>query len=1164
MTITISAAPESLPVGHQHTRPRVFLLVVILLSGLVPGCDLNPGTPTPGTPAADEGWHLFPATDPTAPALLTASGATGAQRFLAGWGVDSIEYVDTWWGLGPPQAAPDLVVKRVGTGYQRGDTAVPAADVQALVAALDGLYPAQMLMQGNAWTDDYPSWAVEMVGTDGQHVLLFASSTGNPGNGPWTVVYNGRLYAQYDGAVAKPLGRLFGGRLGSAEDPAAGSRPAGQVDFATVGLPAQLVYGFWGLLPISQGFSYTADASKGAIVGQITGSSRIGSMKIGQITQLDRVQLLPSGQGPVACQTALLPAGDPFTPTTAWQFTCPVPGAQADQHYRYPITAHFRTARGEGLDVTGELWGTWHTAVGPEHILLPPSPEIAAALAAQPAAHDLLADHFLGTSRYAASLTADKPLGGHRSGEAILFGKTLVDDKPVRYTVGAQFVIEDGKLTYWDLDRTALDAMLAQIVRQPLTKRVVQANPHVVLNLWYAAGTPPRGQSRILDAGPQAYAAQVNACGAVPGGSFPAAGHPLEAFNYDSSPYFSEAPFVLIGGRPVVATLSLDPADADPARKALLPAALDTGSSRPFQSLFMETAPYGGGGPTLGVGMPGKASVAEQAVYTDRLKALPVAVAQQATQAIVRGVTLAAGDDGQLQVVSCAAPPLATAPGAGAATAGPSSAPPPRLVYSTYYGSTDPQERHSTSADALAVDTAGNAYIAGMTSSAHLALKDPYQATHTGDLWNTFLAKLDPHGASLLYGTYLESGTETAVLGIALDAQGNIYLTGSARTGFQIENSAIQSGVRGDADAFVIKLSADGRKIIYATLLGGSDYDAGQRIAVDKDGAAYITGTTRSRDFHVEHPLQAQYGGQGPEGRGGDAFVAKISPDGSHLVYATYLGGKGADSGAAIAVDDAGNAYVTGYTLSDDFPLAHPLQATLAGGGDAFVAKISADGSELVYSTFLGGSAGGTNLGGGAREAGAGIAVDAVGNAYVVGRTDSPDFPLVHPLYTTFNGGVAFAADQNAIQDAFVAELNPAGSALVFSTFLGGSGADSGYGIGLDGAGNIYVGGSTTSPDFPLQRPLQKQYSDAKIGIAPDSFVAKLRPAGAALDYATYFGAEGFDALSGFAVDKRGNVYISGSVDAPSPQFPLAGHPFQSTNTGIRSAFLAEIADDGP
>jgi hypothetical protein len=1142
-------------------RTNAILLVLILVAGLLSGCDLNSGTPTPMTSAGGEDWHLFPATDPTAPALLVASGGDGAQRFQPGWTVDSIEYVDNWWGLGDP-GFNDLTVKRAGTGYTRGDTAVPAADVQALVAALDQLYPAQMLMAGHAWTDDYPSWAVELVGTDGQHVLLFASSTGNPGNGPWTVLYNGRLYAQYDGALAKPLGRLFGGRLGSDTGPSEG-RAAGQVDFATTGLPDQLVYGFWGLLPISRDFSYIADAGKGQITGQVTGSSRIGSMQIGQITQLDSLQISAAG-AQVTCHTELLPAGDPFTPTTAWKFTCPVQGVKVGQDYRYPIQARFRTDKGEEIAASGELWGTWRTPESLEHILLPPPPEIAAALAANPAARDLLTDHFLGTTRYSASLTASQPLGGQRSGEAILFGKTVVDGRPVRYTVGAQFVIAGGKLTYWDLDRTALNALLARVTAQPLTRRVAQANPHIVLNLWYTAGAPPTPQVRSMDSYQEPYAAQVNACGAVPGGSFPAAGQPLEAFAYDYSDYFDRAPFILVGGRPVVANLALDPAAADPARKALLPDALDMGSGRPFASVYMEATPYGGGGPTLRIGIPQNASAAEQAAYADRLRTLPGSPAKEETQTVVRGVTLAIGDDGKLQVVSCAAPPAATPTRQADATPGGPAAAPPRLVYSTYYGSTDPQERHSTSANALAVDAAENAYIAGTTSSAHPPLKNPYRATHTGDLWDSFLATLDPHGASLLYGTYLGSGTETIVSAIAIDGQGNIYLTGSARAGFLTQNSAIQTSVRGDADAFVMKLSADGQRLLYATLLGGSHYDIGYRIAVDKEGATYVTGNTRSSDFPTARPLQAHFGGQGQEGRGGDAFVAKISPDGRTLVYSTYLGGQGSDAGGGIAVDTAGNAYVAGYTLSADFPLAQPLQATLAGDGDGFVAKISPDGSRLIYSTFLGGSGGGVRTGGAAREVASEIAVDAAGNAYVAGRTPSPDFPLVRPLDSRFNGGVGYAADQDPIVDAFVAELNPAGTALIFSTFLGGSGAESSYGLGLDAVGNIYVGGSTTSPDFPLRRPLQAQYSDAKIGLAPDSFIVKLRPAGAAVDYATYFGAEGFDALSGFAVDARGHVYIAGSVDAPSPQFPLAGQPFQATNTGIRSAFLAEIADDAP
>jgi hypothetical protein len=207
---------------------------------------------------------------------------------------------------------------------------------------------------------------------------------------------------------------------------------------------------------------------------------------------------------------------------------------------------------------------------------------------------------------------------------------------------------------------------------------------------------------------------------------------------------------------------------------------------------------------------------------------------------------------------------------------------------------------------------------------------------------------------------------------------------------------------------------------------------------------------------------------QPAKGGGSDAFVAKLNAAGSALVYSTYLGGSGDEGGNGIAVDGAGNAYITGFTSSTDFPMANPLQPAYGGGTDAFVAKLNAAGSALVYSTYLGGSGG---------EHGSGIAVDAASNAYITGTTSSTDFPMANPLQPAHGGGT----------DAFVAKLNAAGSALVYSTYLGGSGDDNGIGIAVDSAGNAYVTGNTSSTNFPTANALQPVY-----GGGWDAFIARI------------------------------------------------------------------------
>jgi hypothetical protein len=288
-------------------------------------------------------------------------------------------------------------------------------------------------------------------------------------------------------------------------------------------------------------------------------------------------------------------------------------------------------------------------------------------------------------------------------------------------------------------------------------------------------------------------------------------------------------------------------------------------------------------------------------------------------------------------------------------------------------------------------------------------------------------------------------------------------------------------------DAFVAKLGPGGSTLKYGTYLGGSDTDFAWGIAV-RDGNAYVAGQASSSDFPTANPLQPSIGGgtcgaQDTSAPCSDAFVAELNTAGDSLIYSTYLGGGADDSADAIAVDTAGNAYVVGATYSTNFPTAHAFQRTYLGSdnGMAFVSKLNAAGNALVYSTYLGGS--------GSDEA-YGVALDRSGDAYVTGRTSSPDFPLLRAIQTRLPGD---AYPQNA----FVTALSPHGSSLLYSTFLGGNDHDSGNGIAVDGAGNAYVAGYASSKDFPVAHALQR----ALAGGTYDVFVAKVGNPSAALSH---------------------------------------------------------------
>ena len=399
----------------------------------------------------------------------------------------------------------------------------------------------------------------------------------------------------------------------------------------------------------------------------------------------------------------------------------------------------------------------------------------------------------------------------------------------------------------------------------------------------------------------------------------------------------------------------------------------------------------------------------------------------------------------------------------------------------------------------------------------------------------------------LKYATYLGGTGGDQALGIAVDINGNTFITGNTNSvAFPTTSGAEQSANHGNGDAFVTKLSSDGTSLVYSTFLGGSDNDTGNAIAISA-GDAFIVGTTYSSDFpFTSSAYQTTYNGNG------DAFVAQLNSAGDTLVYSTYLGGHGADFGQGIAVDGSSNAYVTGSTQSNDFPAVNALYASPSGSQDAFVAKVNFDGSALVYSTYLGGSG---------ADTGQAIRVDSSGNAYVVGYTVSLDFPILNPYLGT-NAGAPAAAD------AFVTKLNNSGSALVFSTYLGGTGDDRAHGIALDSGNNVYVVGQTESTDFPTSTtsiPYQGQNNGSG-----DAFVTKLDSSGLSLAYSTFLGGSGVDQANGVAVDSSGNAFVTGytqSSDFPtvSPvQSLLGGNGGSSCGAALcPDAFLAQLNTAG-
>ncbi len=478
----------------------------------------------------------------------------------------------------------------------------------------------------------------------------------------------------------------------------------------------------------------------------------------------------------------------------------------------------------------------------------------------------------------------------------------------------------------------------------------------------------------------------------------------------------------------------------------------------------------------------------------------------------------------------------------------------PILSYATYLGGTK-----NDYPAAIAVDASGNAYVAGYTTSADFPLVSAYdKALATGDV-DAFVTKIGSGGKTVVYSTFLGSaaGVDRAV-GIAVDASGYAYVTGTTTGGFPVTAGAYQSAITG-THSFVAKLVPAGSALVYSTYLQGVE---ARGIAVDASGSAYVAGRATSTFATTANAYQRTPGG---------AFVLKLDPSGTSAGFATYLGGGGANEAAnAIAVDAQGAVYVVGATDSPSFPTRNALQSRLGGGLDGFVVKLVPSGSSAAYATYLGGAL---------DDAANAVAVDVAGNVYVAGETYSADYPVGGALQPV-KAGARLAT--SALGSAFVSKLEATGDRLAYSTFLGGEvcsagcsagGAspqtpgDAAYAIAVDAQGHAYVAGLARSYTFPLANSLRS----AKTKDTQDSaFVAKLALSGGALLYSTLtrtgtaavpVASSRFPlgAATGVAVDGSGAAYVVGDADSLS-DFKATTGAYQSTNGGGQGGVALKLA----
>jgi hypothetical protein len=350
--------------------------------------------------------------------------------------------------------------------------------------------------------------------------------------------------------------------------------------------------------------------------------------------------------------------------------------------------------------------------------------------------------------------------------------------------------------------------------------------------------------------------------------------------------------------------------------------------------------------------------------------------------------------------------------------------------------------------------------------------------------------------------------------------------------------------VRGQQVGFVVGRYDRGRALTidpvltYSTYLGGSGGDQAYAIAVDSSLNAYVTGITASVNFPTTPGVVQTTNAGG----GGDVFLTKFNPAGTGVEFSVFLGGSGVDAPSAMLLDSSGNIYITGSTLSPNFPTTSGvLQPTYGGNGDAFLAELDPSGSSLVFSTYLGGT--GTDYA-------TAMAFDSKGDVFLTGSTTSKDFPTLNPLQLGNDGA----------SDVFVTEVNPTGTALLYSTYLGGSNADYATAIALvnpsnpDGPVSLYISGYTYSANFPTQNAYQSTLAGGS-----DAFVTELIPGNAALVFSTFLGGSSNDRVFAMALDASGNIYLTG--DTQSGNFPATTNAFQSANHGgPGDAFVTKLA----
>ncbi|MFN9337858.1 MAG: SBBP repeat-containing protein [Candidatus Kapaibacterium sp.] len=452
------------------------------------------------------------------------------------------------------------------------------------------------------------------------------------------------------------------------------------------------------------------------------------------------------------------------------------------------------------------------------------------------------------------------------------------------------------------------------------------------------------------------------------------------------------------------------------------------------------------------------------------------------------------------------------------------------LVFSTYIGGSSFE-----TGNGIALDASGNIYVTGTTQSTNFpTVSGSYDVSANGST-DIFVSKFNASGTTLLYSTYIGGSNNDQSNDIAVDGSGNVYITGFTKsTNFPVTSGIFQNSYGGGSDdIFVTKLNSTGTSLVYSTFIGGSDQDIARGLALDASGNVFITGTTKSTNYDITSGVfQNTIAGDG------DVFVTKVNSTGAALLYSTYIGGTALDDANDIVIDGSGNAYITGYAVSTNYDVTAGVYQMAFGGsfffGDAFVTKVNPTGSALVFSTYLGGFD---------DDFGQGIAIDASNNVYITGYTYSNNYDLQSAFQSALSGTT----------DAVVTKLNSTGTALLYSTYIGGSDEDVGFAISVNSNNQAIICGGTWSTDYDITSGSFQTTNNGNY----ECLVTMFSSAGNTLSYSSYFGGTVYDAAKNICLDNGGNPYITGSTE--STNFDITSGVYQTTFAGGSDAFVTKF-----